>query len=105
MTTFDLVGDRLRHLVEDEGFDIGYDGATRMVTSSSEEEEEGIDHWAVPSTEDWRSVLKENRRLEERVRLLESTCEENGIEVEEVGPMKGGKGGEGEVVIEMSRSL
>ncbi|GMI14589.1 hypothetical protein TrVE_jg10547 [Triparma verrucosa] len=104
MTTFDLVGDRLRHLVEDEGFDIGYDGATRMVTSSSEEEE-GIDHWAVPSTEDWRSVLKENRRLEERVRLLESTCEENGIEVEEVGPMKGGKGGEGEVVIEMSRSL
>ncbi|GMH65073.1 hypothetical protein TrLO_g5202 [Triparma laevis f. longispina] len=106
MTKFDLVGDKLRHLVEDEEHDLGYDGASQMIRERvASSDDDDIDHWAVPSTETWRTVLRENRRLQERVRLLESTCDEHGIEVEVVEELK--KKGENKVdtLIEMSRSL
>lgn len=106
MTKFDLVGDKLRHLVEDEEHDLGYDGASQMIRERvASSDDDDIDHWAVPSTETWRTVLRENRRLQERVRLLESTCDEHGIEVEVVEELKKKGENKGDTLIEMSRSL
>lgn len=91
MTTYDPVGSRLRHYIDDEADDLGYDGMVEEQGVVG-----GIDHWAVPTTEAWRSMLRENARLEERVRLLEDACRSNGVSVVSTELSNGGKG-EGEV--------
>ena len=114
-TRVDVIGDRLRHnqedeedtssgtgeLVEDEGYIEEFDEANEA------------DAWAVPSNEVWRSVVRENRRLAERCRLLEGVCKDNNVDVKDIDIEVGdGRGVEnattrgGSVAMtEMSRSL
>ena len=56
MTRVDLIGDKLRHYVDDEEEDLGYDG---MVEESGVVG--GLDHWAVPTTAAWKDAVVRNR--------------------------------------------
>ena len=89
MTTFDLVGTKLRHHLNDDWDDDDMDGKDSyssfvdsiefLEDETDDDETEGGDHWANPTVEEVKALKDVNRHLSLKIMLLERELEKNDV--------------------------